>query len=58
VSQQQHCAAPSLERIFWYQHLFQTERGRECLRQQRRALCWMSWTEWPPGWQFDEATFA
>ena len=31
VSRQRYPVAPSLERVFWYQHLFQTERGRECL---------------------------
>jgi pimeloyl-ACP methyl ester carboxylesterase len=58
VSQQRHPVAPSLERVFWYQHLFQTERGRECLTEHRRELCRMLWSEWSPGWQFDEATFA
>jgi pimeloyl-ACP methyl ester carboxylesterase len=58
VSQQRHPAAPSLERVFWYQHLFQTERGRECLTEHRRELCRMLWSEWSPGWRFDEATFA
>ena len=38
--------------------LFQTERGRECLTEHRRELCRMRWSEWSPGWQFDEATFA
>jgi pimeloyl-ACP methyl ester carboxylesterase len=58
VSQQRHPVAPSLERVFWYQHLFQTERGRECLTEYKRELCRMLWSEWSPGWQFDEATFA
>jgi pimeloyl-ACP methyl ester carboxylesterase len=58
VSQQRHPVAPSLERVFWYQHLFQTERGRECLTEYRRELCRMLWSEWSPGWQFEEATFA
>ncbi|MFM0736406.1 alpha/beta hydrolase [Paraburkholderia xenovorans] len=58
VSRQRHPAAPSLERICWYQHLFQTERGRECLRENRRDLCRILWAEWSPGWQFDDATFA
>jgi pimeloyl-ACP methyl ester carboxylesterase len=57
VSAQRHTVTPSLERVFWYQHLFQTERGRECLTEHRRALCRMLWDEWSPGWQFDEATF-
>ena len=58
VNRQRHPFAPSLERVCWYQHLFQTERGRECLTENRHEVCRMLWTEWSPGWQFDEATFA
>ena len=58
VASQRHPVRPSLERMFWYQHLFQTERGRECLTEYRRELCRMLWSDWSPGWQFDEATFA
>jgi pimeloyl-ACP methyl ester carboxylesterase len=58
VARQTHAAEPSLERIFWYQHLFQSERGRECLTEHRRELCRILWSEWSPGWQFGEATFA
>src|ERR1700751_3981892 len=58
VSKQRHPVAPSLERVFWYQHLFQTERGRECLIEHRCELCRLLWDEWSPGWHFDEATFA
>jgi pimeloyl-ACP methyl ester carboxylesterase len=58
IGQQHHPAFPSLERVFWYQHLFQTERGRECLTKHRRELCRMLWTEWSPGWRFGDATFA
>ncbi|HWF47765.1 MAG TPA: hypothetical protein VG168_12220 [Bryobacteraceae bacterium] len=28
------------------------------LTEHRRELCRMLWSEWSPGWQFDEATFA
>jgi pimeloyl-ACP methyl ester carboxylesterase len=42
----------------WYQHLFQTERGRESLAVHRRELCRMLWRQWSPRWAFDEATFA
>jgi len=52
-----HAYAPALEQVFWYQHLFQLERGRECLAQHRRALCRMLWKQWSPGWTFDDATF-
>ena len=57
ISAQRHPAAPSLERVCWYQHLFQTERGRECLAKHRRELCRLLWEEWSPGWRFDDATF-
>ena len=57
VNAQRHPVSPSLERICWYQHLFQTERGRECLTEHRRELCRILWHEWSPGWEFDDATF-
>jgi len=57
VGAQRHPVSPSLERVFWYQHLFQTERGREGLTEHRRELCKLLWHEWSPGWDFDEATF-
>ena len=57
VSEQRHPTTPALERVCWYQHLFQTERGRECLTQHRHDLCRLLWNDWSPGWQFDEATF-
>jgi pimeloyl-ACP methyl ester carboxylesterase len=57
VAAQRDPAPPSLERVFWYQHLFQTERGRQCLAEHRRDLCRMLWREWSPGWPFDAATF-
>ena len=53
-----HAFVPALEQIRWYQHLFQLERGRECLTQHRRALCRILWEQWSPGWRFDDATFA
>ncbi len=58
VNGQRHPVAPALEKVFWYQHLFQTERGRECLLQHRRDLCRILWSEWSPAWRFDDATFA
>ncbi len=57
VSAQRHPVSPSLERVFWYQHLFQTERGRECLAEHRRDLCRLLWREWSPCCDFDEAAF-
>ena len=48
---------PSLEAVLWYQHLFQLERGRECLALHRRDLCRALWKQWSPTWRFDDATF-
>ncbi|QAY77358.1 alpha/beta fold hydrolase [Sphingosinicella sp. BN140058] len=53
-----HCVAPHLESVLWYQHLFQRERGRECLERHRRELCRLLWEQWSPSWRFDDATFA
>ena len=58
IKRQRHAFDPSMEHAVWYQHLFQTERGRECLADSRRSLCRMLWQQWSPGWRFDEATFA
>ncbi|WP_219213970.1 alpha/beta fold hydrolase [Variovorax boronicumulans] len=58
VDAQRFAVEPALERAYWYQHLFQTERGRDGLEKHRRALCHMLWREMSPDWAFDEATFA
>ncbi|SHG11533.1 Pimeloyl-ACP methyl ester carboxylesterase [Kaistia soli DSM 19436] len=58
MSEQRSAVAPALERVFWYQHLFQTERGRGCLTENRLDLCRLLWEEWSPCWTFDDATFA
>jgi pimeloyl-ACP methyl ester carboxylesterase len=57
VDRLRHAFAPALEQVCWYQHLFQLERGRECLTVHRRALCRILWQQWSPGWTFDDATF-
>jgi pimeloyl-ACP methyl ester carboxylesterase len=57
IDGQKHASGPSVEHAVWYQHLFQTERGRECLALHRRELCKMLWRQWSPNWRFDEATF-
>jgi pimeloyl-ACP methyl ester carboxylesterase len=57
VARQGHAFPPSLEHAMWYQHLFQIERGRECLRENRRELCRMLWEQWSPHWRFGEDTF-
>jgi pimeloyl-ACP methyl ester carboxylesterase len=50
--------SPALERRFWYQWYFQTERGRAGLEANRQALCRLLWELWSPHWPFDDATFA
>ncbi|MBB4010103.1 alpha/beta fold hydrolase [Allorhizobium taibaishanense] len=52
-----HAYEPSLEQAVWYQHLFQHERGRECLSLHRRDLCRILWQQWSPNWAFDDETF-
>lgn len=57
IERQKRAHDPSTEHTVWYQHLFQTERGRECLATHRRELCRMLWRQWSPTWRFDDATF-
>lgn len=57
VQRMRHAYPPGVEHAVWYQHLFQTERGRECLTNSRRELCRLLWRQWSPGWRFDDATF-
>ena len=57
IDQMRRAATPAIEHAVWYQHLFQTERGRECLANHRRELCRMLWRQWSPDWKFDDATF-
>ena len=45
------------ERSLWYQYYFHSERGRNGLAKDRRALCRLLWQTWSPPWSFDEATF-
>ncbi|GAA2847628.1 alpha/beta hydrolase [Actinoplanes cyaneus] len=58
IERQRHAFTPAVEHAVWYQHLFQTERGRETLAAHRGELCRMLWRQWSPRWSFDEATFA
>ncbi|PVH98926.1 alpha/beta-hydrolase [Periconia macrospinosa] len=48
---------PELECVQWYQHLFQSERGRECLSQHRHKLCKMLWRQWSPTWNFSDREY-
>jgi pimeloyl-ACP methyl ester carboxylesterase len=58
IERQRHGFDPALEHALWYQHLFQTGRGRETLAEHRRDLCRMLWEQWSPRWSFDDETFA
>jgi pimeloyl-ACP methyl ester carboxylesterase len=57
IDRQKHAYGPAVEHAVWYQHLFQTERGRQCLADHRRELCRMLWQQWSPHWRFEESTF-
>ncbi|WP_037087919.1 alpha/beta fold hydrolase [Neorhizobium vignae] len=57
VERLRHAYHPELEHAVWYQHLFQHERGRECLSLHRHDLCKALWRQWSPGWSFTEAMF-
>ena len=57
IEGQRHAFPPAVEQVVWYQHLFQTERGRVGLTRYRRDLCRLLWHQWSPTWNFDDATF-
>lgn len=48
---------PELEKVMWYQHLFQNERGRQCLEFNRQKICGMLWKEWSPGFDIPQGLF-
>ena len=48
---------PEQERRFWYQHYFQTERGRAGLAEMRAELGRLLWKLWSPSWAFDDETY-
>ena len=50
-------ADPAQEHRLWYQHYFQTERGRLGLDRHRAAYCRLLWQQWSPTWAFDAATY-
>jgi len=50
-------ASPEQEHRFWYQHYFNTERGRAGLAANRRELIRLLWRLWSPEWRFDDAAF-
>jgi len=50
-------APPAVEREFWYQWYFNTERGRAGLAANRRSLCKLLWETWSPSWRFSDETY-
>ncbi|HTC33830.1 MAG TPA: alpha/beta hydrolase [Bryobacteraceae bacterium] len=51
-------APPEVEREFWYQWYFNTERGRAGLAANRRSLCKLLWQTWSPGWHFSDEEYS
>ena len=49
--------APHQMHQYWYQWLWQTDRGREALDGDRRGICKYLWRHWSPNWQWDDAVF-
>ncbi|KAJ6486873.1 Alpha/Beta hydrolase protein [Mycena sanguinolenta] len=49
--------APASEHVMWYQHLFQSERGKDCLSRNRRELCRILLQQWSPTWSFSDSFF-
>ena len=50
-------AAPEAEVPLWYQHYFQTERGRRGLERDRSAFCRLLWHLWSPTWNGADAVY-
>ena len=48
---------PENEMSLWYQYYFHSERGRNALQMDRRAVCRLLWRTWSPTWRFDDASF-
>jgi len=48
--------SPSLEKVMWYQHLFQSARGEGCLRSSRDEIAQLLWQEWSPTYQTPTST--
>jgi pimeloyl-ACP methyl ester carboxylesterase len=48
---------PAAERNLWYMYYFNTERGREGLKANRRPLCRLLWETWSPGWNFSDEEY-
>jgi pimeloyl-ACP methyl ester carboxylesterase len=48
---------PAVERAWWYQFYFATERGRAGYAKYTSAFAKLIWTVASPDWHFDDATF-
>lgn len=48
---------PEVERSYWYQYYFSTERGRRGLEANRDALCELLWRTWSPDWRGASSSF-
>lgn len=48
---------PANEYGLWYQYYFNSERGRNGLAKDRKAMTRLLWKLWSPTWKFDDATF-
>ncbi|KAI8633539.1 putative hydrolase [Xylariaceae sp. FL1651] len=57
VHRQRDPFPPALESVMWYQHLFQSERGRRCLAADRKQLCKILWKQWSPTWVFSDEMY-
>jgi pimeloyl-ACP methyl ester carboxylesterase len=57
IARANHPQPAASEYRAWYQHYFNTERGRAGLEQNRRDICRLLWELWSPNWRFDDATF-
>jgi pimeloyl-ACP methyl ester carboxylesterase len=57
ISKANNPIAAKVERGFWYQFYFTTERGRKGLEANRRDIARIMWHDNSPTWQFDEPTY-
>jgi pimeloyl-ACP methyl ester carboxylesterase len=50
-------SSPAVERSYWYQYYFHSERGRLALEQNREELLEFLWRDWSPTWPAAAAEF-
>ncbi len=58
VTRSTNASSPAAARRLWYQWYFNTEAGREGLKQNRRGLCELLWREWSPTWRFSDDMYS